>query len=86
MTVAKAALCIAACYFVALNPAFAAKKKKAAVSAMPEWVNAPAAAYSNDAYITYVGFAPDRDSAEIKSLQGIAAIFEQSIASSSESS
>lgn len=86
VTVAKAALCLAACYFVALNPAFAAKKKKAAAPAMPEWVNAPAAAYPNDTYITYVGFAPDRDSAEVKSLQGIAAIFEQSIASSSEAS
>lgn len=86
MTVAKAAFCIAACYFVALNPAFAAKKKKAAAPAMPEWVNAPSAAYPNDAYITYVGFAPDRDSAEIKSLQGIATVFEQSIASSSEAS
>lgn len=86
MTVAKTAFCLAACYFVALNPAFAAKKKKAAAPAMPEWVNVPATVYPNDAYITYVGNAPDRDSAEIKALQGIAAIFEQSITSSSEAS
>lgn len=86
ITVAKTAFCIAACYFVALNPAFAAKKKKATAPAMPEWVNVPAVVYPNDAYITYVGNAPDRDSAEIKALQGIAGVFEQSVKSTSEAS
>lgn len=86
MMFAKTAFCLAACYFVALNPAFAAKKKKAAAPAMPEWVNVPATVYPNDAYITYVGNAPDRDSAEIKALQGLASVFEQSVKSSSEAS
>lgn len=84
----KTALCLAACCLMAIGePAFAAKKKKtSAAPVMPEWVNAPATVYPSDAYITYVGYASDRDSAEVKSLQGLAAIFGQSVKSSSESS
>ena len=64
--------------------AFAAKKPAAAP--MPEWVNAPATVYPNASYITNVGYASDRESAEIKALQGLAAVFGQSVKSDSEAS
>ena len=65
---------------------FAFAAKKPAPATMPEWVNVPASVYPNDSYITSVGYASDRDSAEIKALQGIAATFEQSVKSDSEAS
>ena len=62
---------------------FAAKTK---TPVMPDWINTPAAVYPSSSYITYVGYGADRDSAEIKALQGIASVFGQSIKSDSESS
>lgn len=62
---------------------FAAKTK---TPVMPDWINTPATVYPSSSYITYVGYGADRDSAEIKALQGIASVFGQSIKSDSESS
>ena len=50
---------------------------------MPEWVNSPSSVYPNSDYITYVGSASDRDTSEIKALQGLAAVFGQSVKSDS---
>ncbi|MCH5283017.1 MAG: LPP20 family lipoprotein [Treponema sp.] len=74
----------AVCLLFAGSFAFAAKKS--APQAMPEWVNVPSAVYPNASYITSVGYASDRDSAEIKALQGIAATFGQSVKSETEAS
>ena len=62
---------------------FAAKNK---LPVMPEWVNTPASVYPSEKYITYVGYSQDRNSAEIKALQGIASVFGQSVKSSALSS
>ena len=53
---------------------------------MPEWVNSPSSVYPNSSYITSVGSAANRDSSEIKALQGIAAVFGQSVKSESTAS
>ena len=57
---------------------FAAKKSK---NVMPEWVNSP-----SSSYITYVGTAADRNASEVNALQGIAAVFGQSVKSESNAS
>ena len=81
----KIRLCSAICLLLSAGSiAFAAKKSAAAP--MPEWVNAPATVYPNASYITSVGYASDRESAEIKALQGVAAVFGQSVKSDSEAS
>ena len=80
---AKAILCLATLF--AVSPIFAAKSK-AKSAAMPEWVSAPASAYPSDRYITYVGNASDRYSAELKALQGLASVFGQAVKSSSNAS
>ncbi len=53
---------------------------------MPEWVNSPSSVYPSNSFITYVGTAANRDSSEIKALQGIAAVFGQSVKSESTAS
>ncbi len=53
---------------------------------MPDWVNSPAKVYPTQSYLTNVGDAADRDSAQIKALQGLASIFGQSIKSDSTAS
>ena len=65
---------------------FAAKKSSSKKKAMPEWVIQPSASYSHESYITYVGNASDRNSCEVNALQGLAAIFGQSIKSDSTAS
>ena len=63
--------------------AFAAKKKTVA---MPEWVSAPASVYPNSDYLHYVGYAADRANAEVQAINGLAAIFGQSVKSDSVAS
>lgn len=64
--------------------AFAAKKQKAAP--MPEWVSSPATVYPSSTYLQYVGYAADRNKAEVQAISGLAAIFSQSVKSESTSS
>ena len=64
--------------------AFAAKKEKAPKpTKMPDWVERPSAVYPNASFITYVGNAADRNSSELAALQGLAAVFGQSVKSDS---
>ena len=80
----KALLCL--CLMVCAASAFAAKKSDKAknkAAKMPEWINQPSAVYPNSAYITYVGNAADRSASEVNALQGLAAIFGQSVKSDS---
>lgn len=84
---AKAVLC--SFILLAGGLSFAAKAKKpakAAASKMPDWVNQPSLVYPNSAYITYVGSAADRNASEVSALQGLAAIFGQSVKSESNAS
>ena len=53
---------------------------------MPEWVSSPAAVYPSDTYLQYVGYASDRGDAEVQAVNGLAAIFGQSVKSDSLSS
>lgn len=62
---------------------YAAKKSK---NVMPEWVNSPSSVYPHASYITYVGTAADRNASEVNALQGIAAVFGQSVKSESNAS
>ncbi len=74
------------CLFVALQAgsfAFAANKKNVT---MPEWVSAPASVYPNNKYLHYVGYASDRAKAEVQAINGLAAIFSQSVKSDSTAS
>lgn len=64
----------------------ASKKSSSKKNAMPEWVTQPSAVYPNSAYITYVGSGSDRNISEINALQGLAAVFGQSIRSDSTAS
>ena len=82
----KALLCL--CVMLIGGFAFAAKKadKKASKNPMPEWINSPYSVYPSASYITYVGSAPDRNASEVYALQGLAAIFGQSIKSESNAS
>lgn len=59
--------------------AFSAKKQKAPV--MPEWVSSPATVYPSSTYLQYVGYANDRSKAEVEAVNGLAAIFGQSVKS-----
>ena len=80
----KALLCL--CLMVCAASAFAAKKSDKAknkAAKMPEWINQPSAVYPNASYITYVGSAADRSASEVNALQGLAAIFGQSVKSDS---
>ena len=61
--------------------AFAAKEKN--VPAMPEWVSSPATVYPSDRYLQYVGYAAERNKAEVEAINGLAAIFGQSVKSDS---
>ncbi len=70
-------------FFLTGSLVFAAKSK---APVMPEWVSTPASVYPSGAFITYVGYGQDKNSAEIKALQGIASVFGQSVKSSSASS
>lgn len=80
--IAKAALCLMLTLCAA--SAFAAKKSdKPKATKMPAWVSQPSSVYPNASYITYVGDAADRSSCEVKALQGLAAIFGQSVKSES---
>ena len=84
---AKALLC--ALVLQAGGLSFAAKAKKPAKNAaskMPEWVNQPSLVYPNSAYVSYVGSAADRNASEVNALQGLAAIFGQSVKSESKAS
>ena len=75
------------CLFVLLQTGsftFAAKKQKA--PAMPEWVSSPATVYPSDRFLQYVGYASDRGNAEVQAINGLAAVFGQSVKSDSASS
>lgn len=76
------------CLFVlqAGSQLFAAKKASGKKNAMPEWVNMPSAVYPREDYITYVGSAADRNASEVNALQGLAAVFGQSVKSESTAS
>ena len=64
----------------------AAKKSSSKKNVMPEWVNQPSSVYPNASYITYVGSAADRNASEVNALQGLAAVFGQSVKSDSTAS
>ena len=67
--------------------AFAAKTKAEKSSQkMPEWVSQPSAVFPSADYISSVGSATSRDNAEMKALQGLAAVFGQAVKSSSAAS
>ncbi len=83
------ALCCLLVLLQAGGFAFAAKKAdkgKAKATKMPEWVNQPSSVYPNSTYITYVGSAADRNASEVSALQGLAAVFGQSVKSESTAS
>ena len=50
----------------------------------PAWVYYPSDVYPDDLYLTYVGRGMDRGSAEVSALNGLSAIFEQSIESNTK--
>ena len=78
----KAVLCLSLA--LCSVSAFAAKKEKAPkATKMPDWVNQPSSVYPNASFITYVGSAADRGASEVNALQGLAAIFGQSVKSES---
>ena len=74
------------CLFVSLQAgsfAFTAKNNNAS---MPEWVSEPASVYPNAQYLHSVGDGSDRNKAEAQAINGLAAIFGQSIKSESKAS
>ncbi len=52
----------------------------------PEWVTMPKKAYAPEKYFSYVGKAKEKSQAELLAVEGIASVFEQSIASVSAAS
>jgi hypothetical protein len=48
---------------------------------MPAWVNVPSQSYPADTFFAVVGDGPDRQSAELKAVQGIASLFGQNVSS-----
>ena len=50
-------------------------------NSMPGWVNVPSSSYSVEKYFSVVGDGPDRQTAELKAVQGIASLFGQNITS-----
>lgn len=74
---------IAVLLMIAMSFSFAASKKEKAEKSllMPKWVNTPGAVFSAQEYIVAVGEGFDRSTAEVKAVQGIAAIFKQDIKS-----
>ncbi|MFA6857520.1 MAG: hypothetical protein WCR31_09945, partial [Treponema sp.] len=48
-------------------------------NSMPGWVNVPSSSYSVEKYFSVVGDGPDRQTAELKAVQGIASLFGQNI-------
>lgn len=69
------------------KPAKAASKAKAGKPVpMPAWVNVPSSVYPSGTYIAAVGNARDRSTAEVKAVQGVAAVFRQKIDSTEKAS
>jgi hypothetical protein len=60
--------------------AYAANKNTGSGS-MPDWVNVPSSSYPVEKYFSTVGDGSDRQSAELKAVQGIASLFGQNITS-----
>lgn len=58
-----------------------AKNRNADYGSMPGWVNVPSASYSVGKYFSTVGDGPDRQTAELKAVQGIASLFGQNVVS-----
>ena len=75
---------------LSLCQAKAAKNAKTAKSgksgAVPQWVNVPSSVYPSGTYIAAVGNARDRSTAEVKAVQGVAAVFKQKIDSTEKAS
>lgn len=65
---------------------FGAKKNSSKAAPIPAWVSNPAGVYSRDAYLFYVGDGSDRTKAELSAVNGLSAIFGQSIKSDFTSS
>lgn len=60
--------------------------KKDSSKKEPEWVLRPSSVYSNEEYLSSVGYAEDRNVAESKAINGIASIFKQKVTSKQVSS
>lgn len=65
---------------------FGAKKKADRPAKMPEWIETPATVFPSSKYFAAVGTGPDRDTAEVKAVSGIASIFNQSVKSETQAS
>lgn len=74
------------CLFVLQAGSFCFSAPKKSKNVMPEWVNLPSSVYPNSSFISYVGSAADRNASEVNALQGIAAVFGQSVKSESKAS
>ncbi|HAH61699.1 MAG TPA: hypothetical protein DCL73_06335 [Treponema sp.] len=57
------------------------KNKSADYGSMPGWVNIPSSSYAVGKYFSTVGDGPDRQTAELKAVQGIASLFGQNVVS-----
>lgn len=53
---------------------------------VPEWVTNPAKVYPRETYLYYIGEGADRGKAEVNAVNGLAAVFGQSVASATASS
>ncbi len=72
--------------FLAGSLSFAAKKKNGKQQKMPEWVIAPSNVFPEDKYFAAVGNGSDRDSAEVRAVNSLASIFNQSVKTETKSS
>jgi hypothetical protein len=58
-----------------------AKNKSTGYGTMPAWVSIPSSSFPVAKYFSAVGDGPDRQTAELKAVQGIASLFGQNVAS-----
>ncbi len=75
----KVIICLLA-LMLAGSITFAAKKKN---SKVPDWVTSPTSVYPSSSLFSYVGYGNSRSEAEIQAVNGLAAIFGQSVKSDS---
>lgn len=76
----KTKLLYGALVIAALNSCAGTQSREERTAAGPEWVYAPGSVYSEDRYISAVGYGTDRESAEKNALGSLVAIFGQSVA------
>ena len=81
----KSFLC-ASLFVMAGGFLFGAKKNSSKEPVVPEWVSSPANVYSRDSYLFYVGDGSDRTKAELSAVNGLSAIFGQTVKSDFTSS